>query len=257
MNGDGRVRRRLLGGGAAPLLLTSIAAAPRRHRILISVIIAGAAFALLAALSHRVPYFDFDVAITRWVQRAEWPVVTVPLNLLSAMGFPPLVAMVYGVIAIVIFIAAGRLEGCMAAAGGLMGAALNHLGKAIVDRPRPPQNLVHVGQVIPSSTFPAGHVLNATIFFGFLFYLASTRMAPSWRRTTAQALLLFVIVGMGLARIHSGEHWPSDVLGGYLLGWIGLVATTALYRKLRAEHTRRWVLSTSRSRVTTPTRGSL
>jgi hypothetical protein len=75
------------------------------------VIIAGAAFGLLAALSHRVPYFDFDVAITRWVQQAEWPVVTVPLNLLSAMGFPPLVAMVYGVIAIVIFIAAGPTRG--------------------------------------------------------------------------------------------------------------------------------------------------
>jgi len=256
MSARGRVRRRLL-GGTPPLLLTSIAAAPRHHRILRSVLIAGAAIALLAALSHRVPYFDFDVAITRWVQQAEWPIVTVPLNLLSAMGFPPLVAVVYGVISIVIFVAGWRLEGGMAAAGGLLGATLNHLGKAIVDRPRPPQSLVHVGRTIPSSTFPAGHVLNATIFFGFLFYLVSAHMAPSWRRTTAQALLLFVIFGMGLARIHSGEHWPSDVLGGYLLGWIGLVGTTTLYRKLRAERTRRWLTSTTHSRVSTTTSGSL
>jgi len=256
MSSHGRVRRRLLGAGMPPLLLTSVATAPRRHRILLSVLVTSVAFTLLAALAHRVPYFDFDVAITRWVQQAEWPIVTVPLNLLSAMGFPPLVAVVYGIIALVIFIAGWRVEGCMAAVGGLLGAALNNLGKMIVDRPRPPQSLVHVGRTIPSSTFPAGHVLNATIFFGFLLYLVSTRMAPSWRRTTAQVLLVFVIVGMGIARIHSGEHWPSDVVGGYLLGWIGLVGTTALYRKLRGERTRRWV-TMSHVRVSTTTGRSL
>ncbi len=35
---------------------------------------------------------------------------------------------------------------------------------------------------------------------------------------------VFMLI-MGVARVASGEHWPSDVLGGYLLGglWLTLL----------------------------------
>ena len=47
------------------------------------------------------------------------------------------------------------------------------------------------------------------------------------RRASAAAVAL-VIVAVGLSRVFLGVHWPSDVLGGWLLG-AGWVATaTAL-----------------------------
>ena len=70
-----------------------------------------------------------------------------------------------------------------------------------------------------------------TAFFGFLCYLACTKLAPSWRRTTLVAALLATIVLMGVARIDSGEHWPSDVLGGYLLGGLWLMVTIWLHAR--------------------------
>jgi membrane-associated phospholipid phosphatase len=190
-----------------------------------------AALALTFAARHRPP-FPVDVAITRAVQNLPGPWIAGLLSGLSTIGFPPLVDVVYGLIAIGIFATGRRREGVAAAlvAGG--GAALNFIFKEIAVRPRPSVDLVRVARDVPGSSFPAGHVLNATAFLGFLTYLAWKEMRPSWRRTGIVALLAIAIAGMGLARIYSGEHWASDVLGGYLLGGIWLYAGARGYEAL-------------------------
>ncbi len=38
-----------------------------------------------------------------------------------------------------------------------------------------------------------------------------------------------LIALIGLARVYSGEHWFSDVVGGYLFGSIWLVLTIRFY----------------------------
>jgi undecaprenyl-diphosphatase len=38
---------------------------------------------------------------------------------------------------------------------------------------------------------------------------------------------------MGVARVYFGEHWPTDVLGGYLLGTLWLVVVIELYERWR------------------------
>ena len=48
------------------------------------------------------------------------------------------------------------------------------------------------------------------------------------------ALLSLPIVTIGLARIYEGAHWPSDVLGGYLIGGIWLGLTIEIYRWARS-----------------------
>ena len=46
--------------------------------------------------------------------------------------------------------------------------------------------------------------------------------------------IIFLVVSMllmGLSRVQAGEHWASDVLGGYLLGTAWLLTTAILYEK--------------------------
>ena len=185
---------------------------------------------LLALIAHRVPYFAIDLSIMRHIQDWRVPWIAPLLQPLDTLGFPPLVGIVYGTIVLLILAGGARWEAAAAAFATLGAAGLNFVVKSLVDRPRPPMALVHVArQHLPGTSFPAGHVLNLTAFAGFLCYLAWFRLAPSWPRTALIALLVTLIALMGIARVHAGEHWPSDVLGGYLLGIAWWAAAVAFY----------------------------
>ena len=191
----------------------------------------GAAFIALAVLAHLHAILPGDLAIARAVQAVPGAWFHGMLEPFNRLGFPPVVDVLYGSVGILIFLRGRRWAAvCCGLAGGGT-AALNFVAKVLVDRPRPPADLVHVERVISSSTFPAGHVLNFTAFAGFLAYLAWVRLAPSWKRTSLVTMLAVMIALMGLARIDSGEHWTSDVLGGYLLGSLWLAATIRFYRR--------------------------
>jgi undecaprenyl-diphosphatase len=128
------------------------------------------------------------------------------------------------------FAAGARWEAVACCFATLGSAGLNVLVKELVARPRPSTDLVHVAHHLPGFGFPAGHVLNMTVFVGFLCYLAIVRLTPSWPRTALIVFLVAMILIMGIARIDSGEHWASDVLGGYLLGIMWLAASIEFYQ---------------------------
>jgi undecaprenyl-diphosphatase len=68
--------------------------------------------------------------------------------------------------------------------------------------------------------YPSGHVTYATAVFGYLGYLSLER-----RRPEGAIVALLLIAIMGPARLITGAHIPSDVLGGYLLGTAWLLGT--------------------------------
>jgi membrane-associated phospholipid phosphatase len=59
-----------------------------------------------------------------------------------------------------------------------------------------------------------------------------------WR--VVERLGFGTLIGLiGLSRIYQGEHWASDVLAGYLLGFVGLILTIWLYRWAQARFVNR------------------
>ncbi len=70
-------------------------------------------------------------------------------------------------------------------------------------------------------SYPSGHA-GAALFA----YAALVVLAWPWRvcRWVALAVALLVVVGTGFGRVYLGVHWPTDVLGGYLLAgfWLGI-----------------------------------
>ncbi len=102
--------------------------------------------------------------------------------------------------------------------------------KLFIQRPRPSSSLVHVLQNVGGYSFPSGHVMFYTAFFGFIWFLAFSLLKPSWLRTLILFILGLLIVLIGASRIYEGEHWASDVLGGYLIASLILVAAVQLYR---------------------------
>jgi len=98
---------------------------------------------------------------------------------------------------------------------------LGNFPKAIVDRARPSE--VFDGIMSADKSFASGHAEFAITFFGFLAYVAFIRLkSPALRICLVVAWLSFVAL-VGFGRINNGNHWPLDVLGGYVVG-IGLLS---------------------------------
>lgn len=79
-----------------------------------------------------------------------------------------------------------------------------------------PESFHLIGPAIMNNSFPSGHA--ATIFM--LAGLSCMQRVPVW----IKALVLLLAVLVGLSRIACGVHWPMDVLGGALGGWLAASA---------------------------------
>ena len=96
-------------------------------------------------------------------------------------------------------------------------------------RYRPTSNLVHVVQQIQQPSFPSGHTLHYTVFYGFLIFVIATNFKSSWPRNVALVIFALLIALVGPSRVYLGEHWPTDVIGGYLIGALCLAPLIAGY----------------------------
>ena len=92
----------------------------------------------------------------------------------------------------------------------------------LVDRPRP--ELSFLTDPPTSPAFPSGHAFHAILLFGLLMFVLGGLIRPLWLRTALQGLLGLAILAVGASRVYLGVHWPSDVVGGYLLGGFSLIA---------------------------------
>jgi undecaprenyl-diphosphatase len=188
-----------------------------------------AALAFLSAMAHARPFFGVDPLIEQWIQA----VVPVPLgrvlDAVSWVGFPPQVDVVIGLGIVVVLTLGYRWEAACLTFAGVTGAVSWFAMTLLVNRPRPSPDLVHVEQVLGLGSYPSGHVLNLTSFFGSLFILSWLGMRPTWHRAVMQCLSALLVVCIGVARIYSGEHWPSDVLAGYLQGSVVVALTLLVY----------------------------
>ncbi|WP_449352232.1 phosphatase PAP2 family protein [Streptomyces shaanxiensis] len=99
------------------------------------------------------------------------------------------------------------------AAIGVASASANLLGKRLVRRPRPHRAVdsPFPGRHVPmpeSASFPSGHTASAVAF--------AAAVGPALPVVTVPLGLLACAVGY--SRIHTGVHYPGDVVAGAVLG---------------------------------------
>jgi membrane-associated phospholipid phosphatase len=212
------------------------ATAPARHRTYRTVlfqgglIAVGSALAFLTFLVKTTPFFPVDLSITRGIQEVSNPLFGTLMSLISWPGFPPqaIAIPVLGVAAL--WLLGLRWEAVAALVAAASSSALDGILKDVIRRPRPAANLVHVFRILNSYSFPSGHVVFYTVFFGFIVFLAFALLKPSIKRTLLIVFFGLLILLVGMSRVYLGQHWASDVAGAYLLGILTLVANIAFYR---------------------------
>jgi len=104
----------------------------------------------------------------------------------------------------------------------VLSLAINSWAKALLDAPRPYQ---YDPRVIPldeaaGGGMPSGHTQTAVVIWGMVALWVRKR----W--TTILAVALMVLVP--LSRLYLGVHFPTDLLGGYVLGGLLLWAFVRL-----------------------------
>ena len=183
--------------------------------VLVLALVAFAAFALdsLVVLGHPVP--GWDVGTERAVQQIGWgPLVPV---FAAADWFEGLKQVAVAIAGLLLVAILNRRGFFLMVWGALSGGAYT-LIELFVHRPRPDSSLVHVIRHTNGWSYPSGHVIFFTWFLPYLLlilvrpYLPRPFFIAGW--VLSGVALLVVIVG----RVYMGEHWPSDVLAGLLLG---------------------------------------
>ncbi len=188
------------------------------------------AFTVLAIAAHQHAYFSWDVSVARSLQRL--PGLQLPMRLVSAPGYGWRAVSLIALIALLLWATRRKTEAAFLALSSGLGALLDELAKALVGRPRPAAALVTITRHMGDPSFPSGHVVFYCSSFGFLFALAflDRNCGPGARRALL-TLIGLPIVLVGPSRVYLGAHWPSDVLGGYLLGAAWLAVVLQVYRR--------------------------
>jgi undecaprenyl-diphosphatase len=84
-------------------------------------------------------------------------------------------------------------------------------------------------------SFPSGHALASAA----LYPLLARELAERWpdRRKLFMGLAILGSVWLGVGRLYLGVHWPSDVLGGWVMGGLEGAAGLVVFERAGGERT--------------------
>lgn len=99
--------------------------------------------------------------------------------------------------------------------------------KWLLDSPRPPTNAAGTNDVAVGLGFPSGHAMGTFLIGGALVIVVFHFTRCRWRRWTSLSIAIVAVIADGFGRVAIQAHWPSDVLGGWLLG-AGLLGIVTL-----------------------------
>ncbi len=185
-------------------------------------VISLAGFLVLAILVHFFPILRPDIMISQELQEEGGKNILPVMAAISFFG-TPLVASLSIILTSAVFLALSYKREAVLILATFIADGIDALIKLIINRPRPGPNFVQVIQHLTDPSFPSGHVVHYVVFFGSLYVVIHSIWKPGKAMAACFSGVFIALVGsISLSRVYLGTHWPTDVLGGYMLGFIML-----------------------------------
>lgn len=173
-----------------------------------------AKLALTVATSANGP--TYDAAILQWIgkQRTAW--LNIVATDVTSLGSTTIVTLlsVWGLI--LLLLTDDRQDAIHLVVAAIGSGVLTRVLKLTFERPRPRV----IPQLVETSgfSFPSGHSLTSAAMYLTLAIIACRYVKATHKRTVVFAVCVSVIFLTAASRVYLGVHYPSDVLGGTLLG---------------------------------------
>lgn len=186
------------------------------------VLVAGAAVVTAVVLAGGTPAYGED-RLARSLQDVEWfrPIAG---SVRALTGTE--VVLLLGVAGVIWLSSARAYRRAVALGLVLVLLLVAQVGiKEAIDRGRPsePYVVVHASGTSPS--YPSGHAMGGTLLWGYLLLAqAPPGLAGRFWWGFVRAGAAFLVVSGPVGSVFLGAHWPTDVIGGALIGG-ALVAT--------------------------------
>jgi membrane-associated phospholipid phosphatase len=155
-----------------------------------------------------------DIPIATFIQQFNWGPVIYPMELINASA--GIWQVLIGAVAVVALFILERRAGWLMLIGSIS-SLLDNVIKLVISRQRPPADLVHILSPTTGFSYPSGHA----VFFTWMSFMIAVSLAPKIKpvfRPLLWIAAVIIIVLTCIARVWAGAHWPSDVIGGVLLG---------------------------------------
>lgn len=107
------------------------------------------------------------------------------------------------------------------------------VGKAAFGRERP--DLIERFVEASSASYPSGHTLRSATVYGLIALISFNAELPKTTKKLFISVCCALILTNGLSRVYLGVHWPTDILGAWLMAAIWVLSCLVAYNSQRPE----------------------
>jgi membrane-associated phospholipid phosphatase len=207
-------------------------AGPRPALIVFSTAV-GLFLVIAFAVALSAPLAALDASAGRWLHVRATPLVSNAMAVVSFLGAPTTLTIVTVGGSLLFLYRRRRTEAAMLSTVVLGGNLLNFCLKHLIQRGRP----VFDDPIfsLPTYSFPSGHAMASTVFYGLLSIYALANARQRYAAYFAIAAAVFMVALVSFSRVYLGLHYLSDVMAGIAEGiaWLAFCFAALHYIRRR------------------------
>lgn len=163
---------------------------------------------------------QLDIFVLNIIEQIRTPFLTAFFKGITYLGEWAVILPIALIVSAVLILKRKKKQDAILAFISLGSLSVAFLLKNIIHRARPVGGLINE----TSFSFPSAHAVMSVVFYGFIIYL----LLPKIKSRKLKAFKIFIasllVLLIGFSRLYLGVHYLSDVLAGYIIGfiWFGI-----------------------------------